>query len=1625
MNWLAAVLVLCCSLPCTFSAALAATSTQGAAVHTAQGESGRTDVSTAYPRAASNLYGVHAPTILGSWLPRRLQSDLQPMACLPHACFTPATLVLDLTLPGNTSSVVMLSGSVVASGFILSTMRRPGLEISDLGGGRLRFAAVSSELSPGLHTMHVWAVPLQQGTQGAVSNTSQAGTTSPLLLPVSLAVQVLVRAPLLTLIPSPALGAMVLPNGTTTAAVDLHNEGLADLVWNITLAGPTSLLNSTTSAVPSFKFFKFLDGAAGDGATRYRTGCDFDSSVSACNCNSWAAGVLRPGSSSSVRLVVAAGTAPPGTYSLPLQIRTNEGMHIPDSIPPSVVELRSGTFSGRVRMLPLNVRVNNLWVCPTSMNTVLFPLGNYSTTVSMFSIDASEQQRLELDTQNTQPWLSVFGAPELLPLQATPISLSLFVIADAEKTSFPLGSGDYSTSLRVLACPAALSAPGALCRDAPPGSTQEQEVQLQVSIQPGTPSLAKSSVQYDTVSGGGGSRALQGGGSGMQLAATDSIAVKVFLRDAWEQPTSRDSGSVQHTLYFKPTAVSSWEPVQTPGAVTSQPVAADGGGVGEITPPSLLFSVSGAQIASSTGFVSLQVLYRGQAMRGGGLGQLVALRPAQCDPATQVRTADGVTCLCKSGMQPAAAAGGAFGVLGAAASGTTGLAAFVRAGLPCVSCPTGFARLDPAADAAMASISAGAGVSSANTSLAEVPATFNTAPSLTVQAQLCSACLGTTFAHTGASVCQSCPARGAVCSGGTVQLKSGWWVPASVRTEDIRADTQIYPCINTDACGLPGATNTGVFAVGTNTSTVPSLVLCSEGYEGPLCFACQTGWLKVFGSCVPCWSRAAAAAACVAVVCVSLLWPLASLLLATSTERQRGQPHSWWGASRFKQGGGRIVTVPALLCFKLVPRKLTEQEQAPLSAAAAISEAAHFAAVDSLAVSMRLFWQWAQLFAVLSTALEVSVPAGAGRVLEALGAWGDVFGLDLLNWVCVWPRPGEEGGGASTPPSTGEAPAEQGTNVYNSVFWSVFWGVGLPTFVLLVSLAGAWAHRLSLCGWRGQRQHSRQSGGSAATAAPTPDSYVPPQAAGGRSEHREARNAAFTALAWVLFGLALAGALLGTAYSTVTRTVFSTFDTLSVQIQGETLLRSDVTLSTGDVQYTGVFITAVVFGVVFLAAWPVLIVRLATVAAEPAPTSASPPSPPMRLLCCCCCMRRDVSGVARDKMVMAQRAQASSGGQGIGGVFALGAQAFTRLAAAGLHADGTHRGTLQAVQSTPEAHIHPSPLEAEHEIVWNEQRLFHTAAQLQAKAAGAVAQGGAGAGGVTVAAKSLVLSPSCFQESRHPHARYWWIVLEYGRFLLVAGVGAFMTHANEQLLALSGWLLGYTLLLVALEPYSTARANIMGITGSIAQLLVALGLHYLFTAARAAEESTGGGGGAGGAASGVAASVAGRSYREDVSTTILFVLVFAVVLLFAWNIFVDTLRVLLGPAAVESLGSAMPSQLRGALGLPAATKPCSAALAKAAATLGKAQTPRPAAKEQTVGKGPNAQAHSEHKAERKRQRSVQKMDSQAVPVVEVDTPESLEPPLTPLHGSFDTPGDAVVVRSPLVCLLGQRQTSSQ
>ena len=136
------------------------------------------------------------------------------------------------------------------------------------------------------------------------------------------------------------------------------------------------------------------------------------------------------------------------------------------------------------------------------------------------------------------------------------------------------------------------------------------------------------------------------------------------------------------------------------------------------------------------------------------------------------------------------------------------------------------------------------------------------------QSTSCTPCSGNTFSQGGLVSCLPCPAAGASCATGRLQLLDGFF-PA---TSNISADDwltpplpQLYKCLNPSACVVKGN----------------HTYSCAEGYTGALCAVCEEseGYARSsLGQCAECWPTwlnallltLLVAAACFALVYISL-----------------------------------------------------------------------------------------------------------------------------------------------------------------------------------------------------------------------------------------------------------------------------------------------------------------------------------------------------------------------------------------------------------------------------------------------------------------------------------------------------------------------------------------------------------------------------------------------------------------------------------------------------------------------------------------------------------------------------------------------------------------------------------
>ena len=124
-------------------------------------------------------------------------------------------------------------------------------------------------------------------------------------------------------------------------------------------------------------------------------------------------------------------------------------------------------------------------------------------------------------------------------------------------------------------------------------------------------------------------------------------------------------------------------------------------------------------------------------------------------------------------------------------------------------------------------------------------------------------------------VCASCPAIGAVCIGGVVAAKAGYWRESV--TSDVFYKCREGNCLQ-EVVGTALNTSRRLLQAPANSSTPTN---CVAGNTGPLCALCLPGYTLQSGSCLPCdpaeaftnWSRGAKAAllvCCIAAGTVAL-----------------------------------------------------------------------------------------------------------------------------------------------------------------------------------------------------------------------------------------------------------------------------------------------------------------------------------------------------------------------------------------------------------------------------------------------------------------------------------------------------------------------------------------------------------------------------------------------------------------------------------------------------------------------------------------------------------------------------------------------------------------------------------
>ena len=202
-------------------------------------------------------------------------------------------------------------------------------------------------------------------------------------------------------------------------------------------------------------------------------------------------------------------------------------------------------------------------------------------------------------------------------------------------------------------------------------------------------------------------------------------------------------------------------------------------------------------------------------------------------------------------------------------SGNTSVFHVLSAAVPCVSCPAGTFREAAAVPTAALN--------------ATVP----------LSALMCSACPVGTYSLGGTTSCIQCPAQGASCSNGQLQLFPGYWTPP-LKSRD--TPPSVIKCVNLGDCqpapaissvdgdmsllSVPaGRTLQSTGGGGSALQTTP-LAQCAPGHTGILCRTCTVGRTLAFGQCLECPSPGLARLYIASAFLFLVIVPLAAVVLA-------------------------------------------------------------------------------------------------------------------------------------------------------------------------------------------------------------------------------------------------------------------------------------------------------------------------------------------------------------------------------------------------------------------------------------------------------------------------------------------------------------------------------------------------------------------------------------------------------------------------------------------------------------------------------------------------------------------------------------------------------------------------
>ena len=168
-----------------------------------------------------------------------------------------------------------------------------------------------------------------------------------------------------------------------------------------------------------------------------------------------------------------------------------------------------------------------------------------------------------------------------------------------------------------------------------------------------------------------------------------------------------------------------------------------------------------------------------------------------------------------------------------------------------------------------------------------------------VRNKQCYRCGAGSFSLEAGSACKVCPTGGNCYGGDSLLPKPGYW-------RSVNQSEEIYSCLHSEAC------------VGVTRKQENNMEMCGEGYDGQLCGACKTDYVRSgFGQCRECRNEA------VYIVILSLSSLFVFILVYKSTKLPNSQSQAW-----FKLLLSHIQLLLLLTSFNLNwPQPLTSASQ--------------------------------------------------------------------------------------------------------------------------------------------------------------------------------------------------------------------------------------------------------------------------------------------------------------------------------------------------------------------------------------------------------------------------------------------------------------------------------------------------------------------------------------------------------------------------------------------------------------------------------------------------------------------------------------------------------------------------